>query len=216
MKITEKNTKEIRHTLNELIGNVTARNLFTGYGLFHQDIMFGLYQSGIFYLKAENELATHLENQGAVSYLTSSRSPPLNIGHYYRLPQAVIQDKAVFKRLVILSIQQIRAKKLAEALAKKNRIKELPNLSIKHERLLAKINIQDIATFKTVGAANCFVRLKKEGVSVNLLLFWNLTAALLNKNVNLLTEKERTNALNRLNTALVNAGFRKIKLPDQA
>ncbi len=211
MTVTQANTLEIRQMLSELIGNVTARNLFTGYGLFKDDLMFGIYQNGNFYLRAEDELAVHLESQGAVSYSSLIQNIGLNIGNYYRLPKAIMQNKDYCRELLLLSIEQIKAQRLAEALAKKNRIKELPNLSIKHERLLAKIGIGSIVAFKAVGAANCYVRLKQNGFSINMILFWNLTAALLNKNVNLLTVAEKERALFDLNNKLSSAGLRPVK-----
>ncbi|WP_040976725.1 TfoX/Sxy family DNA transformation protein [Necropsobacter massiliensis] len=211
MTVTQANTLEIRQMLSELIGNVTARNLFTGYGLFKDDLMFGIYQNGNFYLRAEAELAVHLESQGAVSYSSLIKNIGLNIGNYYRLPKAIMQNKDYCRELLLLSIEQIKAQRLAEALAKKNRIKELPNLSIKHERLLAKIGIGSIAAFKAVGAANCYVRLKQDGFSVNMILFWNLAAALLNKHVNLLTAAEKERALFDLNNKLSRAGLSPVK-----
>ena len=96
-------------------------------------------------------------------------------------------------------------------LSKKRRIKELINLSIKHERLLAKIQVYDVETFKTVGAANCYVRLKKLGISVNISLYWSLAAALLNKYVTLLTAQEKKKLTAELNTALLNAGLKPVK-----
>ena len=42
MSITEKNTLEIRTQLMLLIGEVTAKPLFTGYGLYYQKHMFGM------------------------------------------------------------------------------------------------------------------------------------------------------------------------------
>ncbi|WP_424765456.1 TfoX/Sxy family DNA transformation protein [Necropsobacter rosorum] len=211
MTVTEANTLEIRQLLNELIGHVTARNLFTGYGLFKDELMFGIYQNGNFYLRAEDELASHLERQGAVSYSSLTHNIGLNISNYYRLPKAILQNKDYCRELILLSIAQIKSQRLAEALAKKNRIKALPNLSVKHERLLAKIGLNSIAAFKAVGAANCYVRLKQCGLSVNMILFWNLTAALLNKHVNLLTAKEKEQALCDLNNKLNCAGFRPVK-----
>ncbi|HDR1217184.1 TPA: TfoX/Sxy family protein, partial [Pasteurella multocida] len=141
MTKTEKETLEIRKILSELIGEVTAKGLFASYGLFHEKIMFGLYQNNVFYLKAEGDLALFLESQGAASYLAKQAPSKLNISSYYRLPRKITSDKSLYKQILEQSLRQIKDQKRAEALAKKNRIKELPNLSIKHERLLEKVEI---------------------------------------------------------------------------
>ena len=112
---------------------------------------------------------------------------------------------------MIESIQQMREEKLIQHLKKLSRIKELPNLSIKYERLLAKVDIRNIKELKIIGAVNAYVRLKKNGYIVNLQFFWNLFAALQNKNANLLTHNDKEAALKILNVALANAGLRKIK-----
>lgn len=211
MTKTDKDTLEIRETLSELIGEVTAKALFASYGLFHQKVMFGLYQNKIFYLKAEGKLATFLESKGAANYLAKQTPSKLNISTYYRLPQEITSDKELYKQILEQSLQQIKTRKLSETLAKKNRIKELPNLSIKHERMLEKVNIHNVMTFQTLGAKNAYIRLKKKGITADIGIFWAFYAALENKNINLISESEKQNVLARLNTALSEAGLRPVK-----
>ncbi len=212
MTITEKNTLEIRTILKNLIGSeVTARSLFAGYGIFHDEYMFGMYHNGIFYLRAKHQLAEYLENNGAARWIAPNSSTKLTINHYYQLPNAITQNTVIYKQVVIESIQQMREEKLIQHLKKLNRIKELPNLSIKYERLLAKVDIRSIKELKIIGAVNAYVRLKKNGYVVNLQFFWNLFAALQNRNANLLTHNDKEAALKILNVALANAGLRKIK-----
>ncbi|WP_044469958.1 TfoX/Sxy family DNA transformation protein [Mannheimia massilioguelmaensis] len=212
MTLTNQDTYEIRKRLGEFLGGeVTARHLFMGYGLFYQDLMFGIYSKGQFYLKGEHKLAEVFENMGAVSWTTTAKSSDLAIANYYELPISVTKDENVYKRLVIASVKQIQQKKLDAELARKERIKELPNLSIKHERLLAKIDIYDVKTFKEVGPFKCFIQLKQKGIPINIELFWLLLAALQNKHVSLLTHAERKQALLILNKMLVEAGYKEIK-----
>ncbi|STO55171.1 DNA transformation protein [Canicola haemoglobinophilus] len=212
MTKTLKNTQEIVAELTELIGTITAKNLFSGYGLFKQDLMFGLYQQGIFYIRAENKLARYLESLGALSYLAVTPNPQLSISNYYQLPCEIRNNKKHYKYILLLSLAQVRTKKTAETLAKQKRIKDLPNLSIKHERLLSKINITDVKSFKLKGSVNCYIELKQQGIPVNLALFWNFTAALLYKNVHVLTKSEKEYALKKLNKGLKNAGLKAVKL----
>lgn len=213
MKITKAHTQtlEIRETLSELIGEVTVRNLFSGYGLYKEGLMFGLFQNNIFYVKAEGKLAEYVEACGAVAYLTFTTTKKLNISSYYRLPLSLLKDKVRTKQILMASIQQIKIKKTAEALAKKERIKELPNLSVKHERLLAKIGITSIKQFKECGSINAFIQFKKSGLLVNANIFWALTAALLNKHVYMLTEQEKARYLEKINALLNKEGFKRIK-----
>ncbi|MFZ7218027.1 TfoX/Sxy family DNA transformation protein [Avibacterium avium] len=210
MSITYDATLEIRRELAELIGEVRAKSLFTGYGLFYKNIMFGIYQNSRFYLRAVDSLAEHLIKLGAVPYVVDAENPDLKISQYYRLPESVLENKIEYRFLVLFSIKQVADKLKESQLRKKTRIKELPNLSIKHEKLLYKINVLNVDTLIRFGAEVCYIELRKTEASVNLEFFWNLTAALLNKNVLLLTDKERENAIIRLNKALKVEGMREI------
>lgn len=206
----DESTLEIVELLNKLIGNVTVKRLFTANGLFYdKTIMFSICKSGVFYLRAENELAVYLKSLGATQWIKDS--PGLPISHYYRLPRSVIKDLPLYRKVVIASIQQIKLQKLNEELSKKKRIKEMANFTIKHERLLAKVGINNVDDFRSVGAQNCYVRLKKNGFTVNIMLFWLFIAALKNKHVSLLTKNEKKQELLLLNMALTNAGLKAVK-----
>ena len=211
MSITEKNTLEIRTQLMPLIGEVTAKPLFTGYGLYYQKHMFGMCQQDIFYLRAKDKLALFLERHGAVAWESIDNRKRSTISNYYQLPKQITQNALLYQKVIRQSIRQIEEEKLAKKLEKLNQIKQLPNLSIKYERLLAKVEIYDVKTFKTVGAINAYVRLKKLGISVNLETFWSLYASLQDRNAKTLTDKEKRVALSALNIALANAGLRQIK-----
>lgn len=205
-------SQQLKDELAPIIGDVKIKNLFAGYGIFYSEMMFAIYQNGSLYLRAEDELAQYLESLGAAAY---SRNPDcsdvLVLYHYYQLPLAVQKDKARLGHLISLSLKQIQTKKLTEALAKKSRIKELANLSIKHERLLAKINIYTVDEFRSLGATNSYVRLKKLGIPINIDMLWRFAAALKNKHVHLLTEKEKHTLFIRVNELLEANGLRKIK-----
>ena len=194
-------SKQLKDELAPIIGDVKIKNLFAGYGIFYSEMMFAIYQNGSLYLRAEDELAQYLESLGAAAY---SRNPDcsdvLVLYHYYQLPLAVQKDKARLGHLISLSLKQIQTKKLTEALAKKSRIKEL-----------AKINIYTVDEFRSLGATNSYVRLKKLGIPINIDMLWRFAAALKNKHVHLLTEKEKHTLFARVNELLEANGLRKIK-----
>ena len=55
------------------------------------------------------------------------------------------------------------------------------------------------------------VRLKKLGIPINIDMLWRFAAALKNKHVHLLTEKEKHTLFARVNELLEANGLRKIK-----
>lgn len=123
-------------------------------------------------------------------------------------------DESLLRKLFMLSIKQIQERRNALALSKANRLKELPNLSIKYERMLKKVDIPDVTTLKSVGAENAIVRLKKAGIPATLQTYWRIVAALHNKNCVLFTKSQKEILLKKLNEVLHKAGFRKYRKVD--
>lgn len=209
MNIRDEHVNAIRSHLNQLVGNITTRNLFTGYGLFHQEeTMFGIWINKNLYLRAKDGLAEKLLKLGCEPFTTDQVNKRFVLSHYYALSNKVLADNNLCRTLVILSIQQIRDQKLKVALGKMNRLKDLPNLTIKHERALMKVGISDVAALKEVGAENTIVRLKKAGITATLDFYWKLVGALRNKNCQMLGEKEKAFAAKKLNEVLHTHGFR--------
>lgn len=76
---------------DRLIGNVTSRNLFTGYGLFYKkEFMFALWLNGKFYLQAKNELAQQLMRSGCSPFTTNEVNRRFVLADYYRLSSNMI------------------------------------------------------------------------------------------------------------------------------
>lgn len=205
----------IRDSMNELIGNVTSKNLFTGYGLFYKkELMFALWLNGKFYLQAKDELAHQLIRRGCIPFVKNETDAKFLLSDYYCLPRDILSNKKLLRKLLILSIKQIQERKNEIALSKANRLKELPNLSIKYERMLKKIGIHDVKTLKIVGPENAIVRLRKSGVPATLDTYWKLSCALSNKNSEFLNKQQKEILLKKLNDALYEAGFRRYRKID--
>lgn len=206
--------EQLQTRFSRLIDSVKAKRLFAGYGVFQDNVMFLLYQGDKYYLRAHKELVKDLENLGAARHadIEVRMSPQLMLYHYYQLPLSISNNDELLKPLVLRSIDEAKEQKLITELAKKNRIKELINLSIKHERLLAKVGIYTVEELRTIGADNAYVRLKKLGIPLGSDFFLSLHSGLKNRNVYTLTEGEKRKILTALNLVLDENGLRKIKL----
>lgn len=207
------NIEELMNPVNELIGPVTSKRLFAGYGIFKGDIIFIVCEGEKTYLHAEGDLVNVLKKLGAAPYpcIDPLVAPHQVLYHYYEISDEIINNKELFKKLMKVSIGQIKEARLKEELLKKNRIKEMINLSIKHERLLAKIGVYTVTEFRDLGAYNAFVRLRKLGLDTSLQLFFMFYAALRNRNVYTLSDKEKERELIKLNDILVANGLKKLK-----
>ena len=203
MNIKDEHIDVVCSLLDQLVGNVTSRNLFTGYGLFHKgETMFAIWQNKKLYLRGEEELASYLIRLGCEPFTTNEVNKRFVLSQYYALSNQVIGNNALCRKLVILSIKQIQKQKLKRTLNKLNRLKDLANLTIRHERALIKAGILDVKMLREIGAENAIVRLKKAGSGATLDFYWKLVGALLNKNSQMFTKAEKEALLKKLNEVL--------------
>lgn len=215
LNVKDEHIGDIREMMDELVGNVTSKNLFTGYGLFYKkELMFALWLNGKLYLQAKGELADRLMQAGCSSFTKNEDDAKFVLSDYYCLSKAILDDRFLLRKLLMISIKQVQDRKNEIALLKANRLKDLPNLSIKYERLLKKIDIPDVKTLKIVGAENAIVRLRKSGIPATLNTYWRLAGALLNKNNELLNRQQKEILLKKLNDVLYEAGFRRYRKID--
>ncbi|HHF6833998.1 TPA: DNA transformation protein TfoX [Haemophilus influenzae] len=209
MNIKDGHIDKVCSLLDLLVGNVTFKNLFTGYGLFHkEETMFAIWQNKKLYLRGEDELATQLIKLGCEPFTTNELNKRFVLSQYYALTEQVLRNNMLCRKLIILSIKQILEQKLECTLRKLNRLKDLPNLTIKHERALIKVGITNVAMLREIGAENALVELKKSGSGATLDFYWKLVCALQNKNSQMLSQAEKERLLKKLNEVLRKNGLK--------
>ncbi|PJG85033.1 TfoX/Sxy family DNA transformation protein [Conservatibacter flavescens] len=211
-----KNIESICKTFTTLVGKVTAKKLFLGYGLYHSEsLMFGIYHCDTdrLFIRAESDsLVKYIKSLGAKQWIKGE--PTSAISYYYSVPESIKQNHHLYQRVLIASISELKEKRTLEELNRKNRLREMVNFSLKHERLLAKVGIPDVKTFRSVGPITTYVRLKKKMLPISKKFFWVLVGALKNKLVEALTENEKKAALNMLNKALIKEGLKPIRFKE--
>lgn len=205
MNITEEKTYLIRAKLNKLIGYVTARHIFGGYGLFKDKNMFALYKNDIFYLRATGDFIQTLLMLKGKKYSSTIKDIA-----YISIPAGIMKDYDYFKELLLFSIGQIKSEQKQLKYVKKDQIKELANFNIKYERLLNKVGIETVREFRRYGAVNTYILLLKANIDVNLNVFWRLIAAIEQRHYSLLTREEKLKHLKILNYYLRFNGMKEI------
>lgn len=197
--------------IRKVVPDVSVRSLFSGYGFYLNHCMFAIWQEGLIYLRAEDELATELESHGA-RLCPYSSNQALSVTHYYCLPKQIFTNIEKVSYFLMQSIQQIDRFKENKKLDRLKKIRALPNLGIKHERLLIKVGIHDVEQLSTIGAEKAYILLKKQGYEVNQRFYWHLFAALNNQHVHLLDLQQKQHAVQKLNKLLKTEGLRAEKL----
>lgn len=74
-----------------LFGLITLRRMFSGYGIYHDGIMFGLISQDTLYLKADakNSAAFRDQGLGQFEYVRQGKVVGLS---YYQAPEVVLED----------------------------------------------------------------------------------------------------------------------------
>lgn len=80
------------HEVFELFGPIRARKMFSGYGIYHNGLMFGLVAGDTLYLKADAENANHFEKEGLgkFEYRNGERVVKMS---YWRAPEGIMEDR---------------------------------------------------------------------------------------------------------------------------
>lgn len=83
---------EYLHEVFELFGPIKARKMFSGYGVYHDGLMFGLVAGDVLYLKADTKNASRFEAEGLerFAYKRGERAVMLS---YYRAPAWIMEDR---------------------------------------------------------------------------------------------------------------------------
>lgn len=196
--------------LTGLIGEVNIRSIFGASGFYKNDLIFSFYQNGEFYIKAQNQFANRVKNIGGTLYQKDqTHHLSLAVNLYYNLPPHIIYDPVLFKKLLILAIKEaIREQERKANFIKLNNLKQLPNLNLKHERLLKKIRCYSVSDFMTIGALNAVVKLIKKEITIRLETVLDFVGAEKKKWVSELSEEEKLEAITALNAKLKSLGLR--------
>lgn len=74
-----------------LFGPVTLRRMFSGYGIFHEGLMFGLVFDEALYLKADAENVAGFERLGLPQLEYDRQGKTVGLS-YYRAPESLLDD----------------------------------------------------------------------------------------------------------------------------
>ena len=83
---------EYLHEVFELLGPITVRKMFGGYGIYHGGLMFGLVSDDTLYLKADTRNSKYFEEEGLGQFEYNKQGRVLKMS-YYLAPDGVMDDR---------------------------------------------------------------------------------------------------------------------------
>lgn len=75
----------------ELFGPIRARRMFGGYGIYHNDFMFGLVADDVLYLKADDESVQSFRDRGLGQFQYVNKGKTIGMS-YYLAPEEIFDD----------------------------------------------------------------------------------------------------------------------------
>ncbi len=98
------------------LGPVRARGMFGGFGLFHEDLMFGLIAYDRPYFKVDDETKARFEAAGGKPFVYDGKTKPIEMS-YWNLPDEISDDPEAllpWAELGLEAARRARAKKPAK------------------------------------------------------------------------------------------------------
>lgn len=108
-----------RETAAELFsafGPVDVRRMFSGYGVYADDVCFALYLRGEFFLKADETTIPRFEAEGCEYFSYSTRAKTVSVKSWWRMPARLYDDPeelADWARQAVAVAAKVRLKKVA-------------------------------------------------------------------------------------------------------
>ena len=120
-------------------GNVIAKAMFGGYGIYQGDIMFGLVADGVLYLKVGEPNIKDYIQAGMKPFLYEAKNgKPISMS-YWRLPEDVLESNEDLPKWVNKSIEVAKAAKPKKSyLAKYKSIKSKSKVNAKKKTTISK------------------------------------------------------------------------------
>lgn len=157
------------------LGQVHSRSLFGGYSLSIDNTVFAMVSDGELYLRACEENAAYFIERKLPVLTFSKRGRAVSL-NYYQVDDILWRDPALFIQLSEKAFISARQEK--EARDTKQRIKDLPNLTLTMELKLWEAGIRDIQTLKNKGAKACWVILRQQNRDLGLRVLFALEGAI--------------------------------------
>lgn len=153
-----------------ILGEITTRSQFGGYGLLADGIMFAVIAENELYLRATDHLEPLFLARGMVKMTYLKRGMPM-VMRYYWVDGSLWQEP---KTLLAFAWQAFHDASRELKLKKRgrDRLKDLPNIDASMERLLWMAGIHNSYELRLLGAKGCYLKLSKlnKGLGVKVLI----------------------------------------------
>lgn len=159
-----------------ILGEITTRSQFGGYGLLANGVMFAVIAENELYLRATDRLEPLFRARGMVKMTYSKRGMPM-VMRYYWVDESLWQEP---KTLLSFAWQAFHEadKELKLKKRGRDRLKDLPNIDVSLERLLWMVGIHNSYELRLLGAKACYLKLSKQNKRLSIKVLFALAGAI--------------------------------------
>ena len=87
-----------------LFGSVSAKRMFGGYGIYHDNLMFGLVSDEVLYLKADESSAYAFSKKGLQPFEYEKNGKKIKMA-YYMAPEEIFDDPEIAREWAIRAFE---------------------------------------------------------------------------------------------------------------
>lgn len=152
------------------LGTISSRSQFGGYSIMADNVMFAVISEGELYLRADDRSEPRFIARGMINFIYTKRGIPVVL-RYYLVDVALWQNLSALIIFARLSLEGARADTQQRS-DKGHRLKDLPNMGVKLERLLWRAGIRDAGELRQQGPKGSFLKLRalRSSMGLNVLL----------------------------------------------
>ncbi|MBS0907916.1 TfoX/Sxy family DNA transformation protein [Tatumella sp. JGM118] len=174
MKTSGQCIEESKKQLSAL-GKIESRTQFGGYSLSVEKVVFALVSEGDLYLRASEKMQSYLQHRRLQPFIFHKRGQCVSL-NYYKVDPLLWQQSEALLELSHSSLKEARA--LRESQLSRQRLKDLPNLSVRLEILLKEAGITSVSHLRATGARQSWTLLRKKNKHLGLKTLYALQGAI--------------------------------------
>ena len=175
MKTSGQCIEESKKQLSAL-GKIESRTQFGGYSLSVEKVVFALVSDGELYLRASEKMQCYLQNRRLQPFIFHKRGQCVSL-NYYRVDPLLWQQSEALLELSHSSLNEARALRASQL--SQQRLKDLPNLSVRLEILLKEVGIASVSHLRATGARQCWILLRQKNKHLGLKTLYALQGAII-------------------------------------
>ncbi|WP_136484134.1 TfoX/Sxy family DNA transformation protein [Vibrio sp. H11] len=176
-------------------GPLEKRSMFGGTGLFRHNSMFALLAQGRLFIRGSCVLDDEFLALGCEKFRHIKKQTTATV-NYYDVTDLYRAEKACLDDLIHRSIEYAVASRCRQNQGEVKRLRDMPNMHFRLERMVKKAGIKDVATFVDLGAPKVFNKVRDiYGNDLDVSLLWKFAGAIEGVHWELLQEPRKRQLL---------------------